>query len=356
MISIKRYLEQKQAESNVQSGREAESLLPVTVAAYRSALVEMGNSGMNACPALGAELRQGLGKLDELLGAELTSASVAASASGVREQLQDWGRRTTLHYRQKTSEVKDILLVMARAAESVGERDQRCAVQISAVTTRLKSIASLEDLTEIRESIKQSATDLKSSIERMTAEGNAAIDRLRTQVSSYQQRLEEAEELASRDALTGLGSRLWVEGRMEQSLRSGAPLCVAVLDINEFKRVNDERGHLVGDEVLKQFATEMRSVCRSTDTLGRWGGDEFILLLHCGLAEANAQIDRLRKWVCGDYTIAAASGSFKLRVEASIGLAEMLPGETMKELIDRADAAMYRDKAASRAGKSDPIR
>ncbi len=61
-----------------------------------------------------------------------------------------------------------------------------------------------------------------------------------------------------------------------------APFCVAIIDIDEFKRVNDEHGHLVGDELLKQFAAEMRSVCRSTDTIGRWGGDEFILLLHCG--------------------------------------------------------------------------
>jgi len=116
--------------------------------------------------------------------------------------------------------------------------------------------------------------------------------------------------------------------------------------------VNDKHGHLFGDEVLKQFATELRSVCRSTDTIGRWGGDEFILLLHCGLAEATAQIDRLRKWVCGNYTIQANSVPTKLQVSASIGLAERLAGETMKDLIARADVEMYRDKASARTNKS----
>ncbi len=115
--------------------------------------------------------------------------------------------------------------------------------------------------------------------------------------------------------------------------------------------MNDKHGHLAGDELLKQFATELRSVCRSTDTIGRWGGDEFILLLHCGLAEATAQIDRLRKWVCGNYTVQTSSIPKKLHVDASIGLAERLAGETMKELIERADAAMYRDKSASRTRK-----
>ena len=60
---------------------------------------------------------------------------------------------------------------------------------------------------------------------------------------------------------------------------TGAPFCIAIIDIDKFKRVNDEHGHLAGDELLKKFAAKMRSVCRDTDTIGRWGGDEFILLL-----------------------------------------------------------------------------
>jgi len=334
--------------------REQQAVLPVAVAAYRSALVEMGNCGQSVCPALGGELKQGLGKLEEKLLGELSCERVAATESGVREQLQGWGRRVALHGQKQTNEVKDILLVMARTAESVGMRDQRCAEQITEVTTRLKGIANLEDLTQIRESIKKSATELKGSIDRMTTEGKAAIDQLRAEVSSYQTRLEEAEEIASRDALTGLHSRLWAEGHIEKALRGRAPFCVAIIDIDEFKQVNDEHGHLVGDELLIKFASKMQSICRVTDTIGRWGGDEFMLLLHCGLQEAQGQIDRLREWVCVNYTVRGSSGPIKLRVKASIGFAERLPGETMKELIDRADAEMYREKAASRAGKLNP--
>jgi PleD family two-component response regulator len=69
------------------------------------------------------------------------------------------------------------------------------------------------------------------------------------------------------------------------------------------------------------------------------------------MAEAQAQIDRLRKWVCGSYTLQPSSSPIKLRVDASIGLAERLPGETIKELMERADAEMYRDKAIARANK-----
>jgi diguanylate cyclase (GGDEF)-like protein len=353
MISIKRYLEETQTGSVGHGERETSALLPMTIAAYCSALDEMGNCSLDVCPALGEELKQNLRMLGEQLSRLVSTGTVEDTESHVREQLQGWGRRAAMHNRQQTSEVKEILLVMARTAESAGERDQRCAEQINEVTTQLNGIANLEDLTEIRESIKKSASALKTTIEKIAAEGKAAIDHLRAEVSTYQTRLEKAEEIASRDSLTGLASRLWVEDQIEQSLHAGQAFCVAIIDINEFKRVNDKHGHLVGDELLKQFAGEMRSACRSTDVIGRWGGDEFMLLLNnCGIAEATAQIDRLRKWVCGDYTVPGNSGARKLRVDASIGLAERQTGETMKELLDRADARMYEQKAASRANKN----
>jgi diguanylate cyclase (GGDEF)-like protein len=355
MISIKHYLEEPETEPGKQGEPETQPLLPVTVAAYCSALVEMGNCGQDACPALGGELKQGLGKLEEKLSAKLTCETVKETETGVREHLQGWGRLAAMHYQKQTGEVKEILLMMARTAESVGERDQRCAAQITDVTTRLKNIANLEDLTAIRESIKQSATELKSSVDRMTTEGKAAIDQLKKEVTTYQTRLEEAEEVASRDALTGLRSRLSVEGQIERALQGRAPFCVSIIDIDEFKRVNDEHGHLVGDELLKKFAAKLQSVCRSTDTIGRWGGDEFMLLLHCGIVDARAQIDRLREWVCASYSVQGSAATIKLRVKVSIGLAERLPGETLKALVDRADAEMYREKAASRKSKSNPV-
>jgi diguanylate cyclase (GGDEF)-like protein len=128
------------------------------------------------------------------------------------------------------------------------------------------------------------------------------------------------------------------------------------VDIDDFKKVNDTYGHLTGDELLRQFAAEIKSVCRSKDLIGRWGGDEFIILLDCGLAMATSQIDRLREWVCGNYKLEGKSGQISLRVNASIGLAEHQPPEPMKALLSRADAAMYKNKAATRGNKGEMVR
>ena len=265
-----------------------------------------------------------------------------------RKQLCDWGRDAARHNQAKACEVKEVLLIVARTAESVSARDQRCAGRMSAVTEQLKAIASLEDLTEIRASIDKNASELRASIDRMTEEGKAVLDHLRIRVEEYQTKLDEAERIASRDALTGASSRVYVEGQIEKRIESGAVFCVAIVDIDTFKKVNDEHGHLTGDELLKQFAVELRSACRSTDIIGRWGGDEFILLFDAAIEEAEAQTERLRKWVCGNYTIKEKQGALKLSVNASIGLAAHAAGEAMKDLVARADAAMYEQKATSR--------
>jgi diguanylate cyclase (GGDEF)-like protein len=363
MISLKKYLDTERApleapdEPEGKARHEGEApeeraLLPVTMAAYRSALMEMGNCSLDASPTLGPELKQGLCKLHRSLSSTITPEAVEAAQSSVQQQLQCWGRRTATHQRQQAGEVKDLLVAMARTAESVGQRDQRCAQQINKVTARLKRIANLEDLTEIRASIEKSTSELKTSIDRMTAEGKAVLDQLRLEVSSYQAKLEAAEEIASRDSLTGLRSRLSIEGHIERRIKTGLPFCVAIVDIDGFKQVNDDHGHLAGDELLRQFAGKLKSACRSTDLIGRWGGDEFIIVLFCGIADARAQSERIREWVCGSYAVEGSSGPGKLRVDASVGLAEHLPNETMKELLARADAAMYRNKAASRGDET----
>ena len=353
MISIRKYLQDvapdEVSEAPARSATKgSEGLASAALDGYRSALQAMGDSSAEACPALGEDLRKALAGIREDLSRALSGASIAAADSSVRERLRDWGAETARHYQKKAGDVRHMLLAMARTAESVGERDQRCARQMNEVTSQLMRIVNLEDLTQIRASIEKSAAELKTSIDRMTAEGEAAIRQLRSQVSTYQAKLEEAEQIASRDALTHLFSRSWVECQIEDRIGSCAPFCTAILDIDGFKCVNDKYGHLVGDELLKQFALELRAACRATDVIGRWGGDEFIVLLDCRLPDAKGQIERVREWICGNYTVAGNSGSITMRMEVSIGVAEIGSGETMKQLLDRADADMYLHKAEAR--------
>jgi diguanylate cyclase len=356
MISLKKYLDAAQTNSTLECPSEEEVLLSAALSAYCSALLGIGTYSLDACPGLGKEFQQILGKIANGISTDMSSQAMTATEKNLREQLLEWGGRTAKHYQEKAGEVKEILLIMARTAESVGARDQRCAKQVTEVTSRLKTIANLEDLTQIRASIEKSAGELKTSIDRMTAEGKAVIDQLQVKVTEFQVKLEEAEHLASCDSLTGLRSRHSVECQLEKRMSAAFPFCVAMIDIDGFKQVNDDHGHMVGDELLRLFSAELKSKCRTNDVVGRWGGDEFIILLDCSMKEARKQTDRLIEWVCGSYSIHGINGPLKLKVDASIGLAEYCHGEQLKWLLARADAAMYQQKTASGSNGSRPKR
>lgn len=355
MISLKKYLDNEVPGGVEPDAGEEGGVFSATLSAWGSALLAMSNCSLDVCPGLGDGLKQRLGVLVSALSTRMSRETVESTDRAVQEQLRDWGQHAARHYRDKAGEVRELLLTVARTGEAVGARDQRCAGQMHEVTARLKRIATLEDVSEIRASIEKSAAELKSSIDRMTAEGKAAVEELKKQVTVYQAKLEEAEELASRDALTGVRNRMCVESMIESRVGAGTAFCVAMIDIDNFKKVNDRYGHLTGDELLKQFAAELRSACRATDVIGRWGGDEFVILLDSPLLEATAQIERLSKWVCGDYTVRGSAGAMKLGLNVSIGLAEHLPQETMTSLMGRADAAMY-DRKARTAGRLRPGR
>ncbi len=95
---------------------------------------------------------------------------------------------------------------------------------------------------------------------------------------------------------------------------------------------------------------ELRTFFRSTDIVSRWGGDEFLVIVDCSAEEVHDRIEPVRKWVFGDYDIKIDGESRKVNVHASVGMASWRPGETAAELIARADAAMYQEKAQQRKG------
>jgi diguanylate cyclase (GGDEF)-like protein len=157
-------------------------------------------------------------------------------------------------------------------------------------------------------------------------------------------------ELASRDDLTGALNRRSLFAVLERSLETarveGRPFCVALLDLDHFKSVNDRFGHAVGDTVLREFVRCVARTLRVSDNLGRYGGEEFLLVMaDVAAPQAAAAVERLRAAGCARGWDDVAPG---LRVTASAGLAQHVPGESVSQLIDRADAALYEAKRNGR--------
>jgi diguanylate cyclase (GGDEF)-like protein len=345
VISLKRYLDSASLGSDPNLDPEPADLAFQALAAYSSALETMGLCSLDACPALGSELSRNLCELSRGLAAVTSSERLAATDNEVQQQLQGWGRSTARHYRQKSDEVKQLLLVMVHTAESVGARDQRCAGQIHEVTARLQAIASLDDITQIRASIEKSAAELKLSIDRMTEEGKSAIDQLQQQASTYRAKLEEAEQLAFRDALTGLRSRLCLETLIDRHIAAGTPFCVAIVDIDEFKKVNDDFGHPAGDAVILGVVECLRCIVGEQGVIGRIGGEEFTVVLpRHDLADALQLAESMRSAVCSHIFAPPVNR----RITASFGVSVNAVGTDFDTGYGLADAALYRAKRGGR--------
>lgn len=157
----------------------------------------------------------------------------------------------------------------------------------------------------------------------------------------------ELRRMATTDGLTGLANRRYFEERAHEEIdrvrRYGGTPALLLLDIDRFKRINDNQGHLRGDATLVEVARRIRGVLRSTDLAARWGGDEFIILLpRCDEAALTHVAEKLRGTV-GDTALAGIGP-----VTVSLGGALRAPDENLDEWLHRADGALYAAKAGGR--------
>ena len=190
------------------------------------------------------------------------------------------------------------------------------------------------------------------------------MGRLREKLARRNQELGEAlarnRELAIHDDLTGTYNRRYIVQVLEEESvrvrRTGRPFSICLLDLDHFKRINDQHGHLVGDDILRQFAEQVASEIRAMDRMGRdgadqevfarYGGEEFLLVLPETMAAgARTCAERIRN------SIAAArftTETGSLSVSVSIGVTEHHSGEHIRDMLKRVDRALYRAKHAGR--------
>ncbi len=172
-------------------------------------------------------------------------------------------------------------------------------------------------------------------------------DQARQEREKLTDAIEQVRRLTTTDALTGLSNRQHLhevlEHESERNTRHHRGLCLALVDLDHFKHVNDTLGHQVGDEVLAGFAQLARQAFRDVDTVGRWGGEEFLIVMPGG-SQVGPQ--RLLEQVAG---VALSTHAPELRVTFSAGLALHVSGEPWEATLERADQALY---AAKREGRN----
>lgn len=195
-------------------------------------------------------------------------------------------------------------------------------------------------------------TDRRRS--RADAQAQHALQSAQSRINALEAQLQEMNELIRADQLTGALNRRGLDEAFERefarSARSGQALCAALLDLDNFKRINDEFGHAAGDAVLVHFAKIVGDSLRSMDVLARFGGEEFVILLPAtSPADAMMIMGRIQRELAEQ---TCRYQGHALPVTFSAGAAVYHAGEAQQDLLNRADAALYK---AKHAGKNQTI-
>lgn len=271
--------------------------------------------------------------------------------------------------------LKDVIFkqteAKGRAQEAQDELRQMLATFVERLSQMSESSSSYhgkmeESVRQIEQakSIEEIAPVLKDVIGATRAMANESLtvrDELRamrekTQATEAElvklhRELDRVSAQARHDTLTGALNRQGLDEALHREVsgmqRRDSPLCVALLDIDNFKKINDTRGHAAGDAALAHLATVARECMRPQDTLARYGGEEFVILLpDTPLDKGVAAMTRLQRELTRRFFL---DGNEKILITFSAGVAQFDPGEVGREAIQRADRAMY---LAKRAGKN----
>lgn len=336
MISLRKYIDAYDKEF-------AESLRT----AGRAMLIAVAKSGGQAVPALATSFHKSLSALRERLGTATTPDEVVTIQADVESALVTWGDHAAKSSLENLNQIREVMMTVATSAASISDRDHRYTDRFKELATRLHSVARVADIETMRRSVVDSAAEMKTCVAEMSEESERSLEQLRAQVSRYRLELKEFQRRDSTDSLTGLANRQEIDAQIQDRIAWSSRFCLAMLDLNEFKLINDTWGHAVGDDVLKQFAAEIRFHLRSTDVVGRWGGDEFVLIVDSPQTETTVLLNRLREWAFGEYQVENCGETISAMVTAAIGIAEWDGQENAGELFNRVDQLMYRDKRAT---------
>ncbi len=275
---------------------------------------------------LEALLNQMVGRLDEI------GQYVVAQRRSQAEQ-------------QASSDTLSTQLVgeMRAMGESVESAVELMQLRVQ-VRTRLDAIG--HHLKDFRER----EASLTSAMQARTQRMQARVAELEAQTKQLRVQLADEQRLATIDRLTRVPNRMAYEKRMQEELprfeRFKQPTCLAVWDVDHFKRFNDTYGHRAGDRVLRVVAESRGGRIRSTDFFGRYGGEEFVMIL-CG-AQPEAVVRILDEMRLGIAQLKLHSNGTPLQVTASSGATMLRTGDTAASAFDRADKALYLAKAAGR--------
>jgi len=292
--------------------------------------------------------------LQEKFQPDEKTKAIAAQFDRQKVKILDHIQRQKNYIGERETEFREIIDLMTAAVGGLDNENRDFYSSIRSQGERFEEITLLDDIKRIKSEMVREVDKMRSMVRDKESLDQKTLDSLSSQVDILKKELNKARHSANTDGLTGVNNRKALDHHLrslvERNTITRTPFSLLMMDLDDFKQLNDTYGHTVGDRMLLAFAQKCRAAVRSDDFLARYGGEEFTLILP-GSSLRNAT--KKAKQLCQSIAAAqyAADDSPKadvVSITVSIGVSAYQNGDTVKRLVDRADQCLYKAKAAGK--------
>ncbi len=290
--------------------------------------------------------------LQEIIANPLNRAVIADAERSLRDTIIKQGLlKQSLTDAKSTLKSLMVTFVdrLCEITESTGDYHQK----IEGYSLKIGQSKNITELSHLLDDIMQDTRLIRDNAQRSHNEllgSRKQVQEAEDRIKQLEQELAQISEMVHEDQLTGALNRRGLDEAFEREAsradRSQSPLCVALLDIDDFKRLNDSLGHRAGDHALIHLSNVIRETLRPSDSVTRYGGEEFVLLIpNTGLEDAVKMIERLQRELTKKFFL---HENERVLVTFSAGVALRNPEESREDVLGRADKAMYQAKKAGK--------
>jgi len=285
---------------------------------------------------------------------EEKTKTLAAHFDRRKGQILKHIQRQKTYLNERETELREIIDLMTAAMSGVDNENREFYSSIRSQGARFEEITRLDDIKRIKNELVREVEKMRAMVQQKEDRDQRALDALSTQVDVLKKELDRARHSANTDSLTGVNNRKalddYLQRLVDRNCVTQAPFSLLMMDLDDFKQLNDTYGHTVGDRMLLAFAEKCLATVRNDDFLARYGGEEFTLILPgASLRNATKKARKLcRSIAAARYAADPSPTSDIVSVTVSIGVSAYRKGDTVKRLLDRADQCLYKAKAAGK--------